>query len=110
MLLAHSVVEGKGTCNHPVNRKTAGPLGPVRERDQVGIYVLEVSALSCLGTRMLSCPKHRAWLTLLLQVEPCRLPPAYSEGGSQEMPRNSLNVQDMSRSSIPPVIKGTGWI
>lgn len=29
MLLAHTVEVGKGTCNHTINRKTAGSPGPV---------------------------------------------------------------------------------
>lgn len=57
------------------------------------IYTLEVNALRCLSAPILSYPKHRAWLTLLLKVEPHKLLPAHLERGSQGIPRTSLNVQ-----------------
>lgn len=76
----------------------------------MGIYILEVNALRHLSAPILSYPKHRTWLTLLLQFEPHKLLPAYSGSGSQGIPRTFLNIQKVSRSSIPAVIKGRGSI
>lgn len=59
----------------------------------MGIYILEVNALRHLSAPVLSYPKYRAWLTLLLQDDPHWLLTAYSEGGFQGISRTSPNIQ-----------------
>lgn len=59
----------------------------------MGTCILEVNALRLLSAPILSYPKYRAWLTLLLQDELHWLLTAYSEGGSQGITRTSPNIQ-----------------
>lgn len=92
--------QGRKHATTPQIGRLQGLLGLWMERDQMGIYILEVNALSRLSAPILCYPKHRAWLTLLLDVEPHRLLPACSEGDSQEILKTSLNIQKVSRSNF----------